>query len=141
VIVSTAAGLPDLDPTTQRLLRSQEDIGDAISPYYGEDAEKKLTGLLRTHILGAAAVLAAAKGNNSASLDSAKTAWYANANDIADFLSAANQKFWPKDKMRGMMKEHRSHARGGCRSAAGALRRVRGGLRQGAGGDPDRNTA
>jgi len=106
VIVSTAGGLADLDPTTQRLLRNQDDIGNAIKPYYGNEAGEKLTGLLRTHILQAAAVLAAAKANNAASLDSAKTAWFANANDIADFLSGANPKSWPKDKMRAMMREH-----------------------------------
>ena len=32
--------------------------------------------------------------------------WYANANDIADFLAAANPRFWPRDTMRAAMKEH-----------------------------------
>src|SRR5574341_1203646 len=37
-IVSFAADLPDLGPTTDRLLQNQTDIGDAIKPYYGEEA-------------------------------------------------------------------------------------------------------
>src|SRR5689334_18686154 len=37
-IVSAIAGLPDTDATTQRLLRNQVDIGNAIKPYYGDAA-------------------------------------------------------------------------------------------------------
>src|SRR5262245_52831256 len=71
VIVSTAANLPDLDPTTQRLLQNQTDIGNAIKPFYGDSAGNKLTELLRTHIVGAADVLAAAKANDQAKVDAA----------------------------------------------------------------------
>ncbi|MDQ6633594.1 MAG: hypothetical protein M3Z10_02435 [Gemmatimonadota bacterium] len=42
-IVSAAAGLPDTDATTQRLLRNQDDIGNAYAEYYGKDAGSKLT--------------------------------------------------------------------------------------------------
>lgn len=34
------------------------------------------------------------------------TAWYANANDIAGFLNAANPRNWPFDVMQAMMKTH-----------------------------------
>jgi len=106
VIVSTAAGLPDLDPTTQRLLRNQDDIGTAVKPYYGDAAGNQLTALLRTHIQGAADILAAAKANDAGRLATAKSAWYANAQQIADFLSDANPKNWPRATMESMMKEH-----------------------------------
>jgi hypothetical protein len=53
VIVDFAAGLPDLPTGEARLLRNQADIGNAIKPYYGRAAGKKLTSLLRTHILEA----------------------------------------------------------------------------------------
>src|SRR5262249_3787952 len=106
VIVSTAADLPDKDATTQRLLRNQQDIGDAVKPFYGDAAGNKLTGLLRAHILGAADVLAAAKAGDDAKVASAKQAWYANGDEIAAFLSGANPKSWPLADMKSMMKQH-----------------------------------
>jgi len=106
VIVSTAAGLPDLDATTQRLLKNQDDIGGAVAAFYGEAAGRKLTGLLRAHITGAAAVLGAAKAGDAAKLATAKKDWYANGDAIAAFLSGANPAAWPPADMRSMMKTH-----------------------------------
>lgn len=106
VIVSTAADLPDLDATTQRLLRNQTDIGNAVKPYYGDAAGEKLTGLLRAHILGAAELLAAAKAGDEPRLDAAKKAWSANGDEVAAFLSGANPQSWPLADMQGMMRGH-----------------------------------
>ena len=106
VIVSTAANLPDLDATTQRLLQNQADIGNAIKPFYGEPAGSKLTELLRAHIIGAADILAAAKANDTTKLEAAKTSWYANADEISAFLSGANPRNWPLSDMKAMMREH-----------------------------------
>jgi len=106
VIVSMAAGLPDATPTTERLLRNQNEIGNAVKPYYGATAGNKLTALLRTHIQQAAAVISAAKANNTARLETAKRDWFANADQIADFLSAANPHNWPRSQMRQMMRDH-----------------------------------
>jgi hypothetical protein len=105
-IVSFAGGLPDLPATEARLLANQTDIADAIRPYYGAAASTKLRGLLRAHILGAVALLQAAKANDSTALGKAHDAWYANGNDIADLLSGANPRRWPRGEMRSMMKTH-----------------------------------
>jgi len=106
VIVSTVADLPDREATTQRLLRNQEDIGNAVKPYFGDAAGEKLTALLKDHIVGAANVLAAAKSGDAAKLESAKQAWYANGDEIAAFLSGANAASWPLADMKSMMKQH-----------------------------------
>ena len=105
-IVSFAGGLPDLQATENRLLQNQADIAAAIRPYYGAAASAKLRTLLRAHILGAVALLQAAKAGDNAALTRAHDAWYANGRDIADFLSAANPRNWPRGEMRAMMKTH-----------------------------------
>ena len=60
-IVSFAGGLPDLQATEARLLANQVDIGNAIKPFYGRTAGNRLSALLKAHILGAVALLQAAK--------------------------------------------------------------------------------
>lgn len=105
-IVSAVAALPDLDPTAQRLLQNQADIGGAVVPYYGAEAGAKLTELLRAHILIAGELVTAAKVGDAAKIQDASARWYANADEIAAFLGAANPKHWPLDEMKAMMREH-----------------------------------
>src|SRR3954468_6819868 len=105
-IISAAADLPDKDAATQRLLQNQVDIGNAIKPFYGAAAGDQLTALLKDHILISADVVAAAKANDQAKLADANKRWFANADQIADFLSKANPKNWPDAEMRTMMHDH-----------------------------------
>jgi hypothetical protein len=105
-IVSFAAGTPDLQVTLDRLLRNQEDIGDAIKPFYGKKAGNQLTALLKEHINGAVDLLVAAKSADQQAFERAKDAWYVNGNEIADFLNSANPKFWKRGEMRAMMRTH-----------------------------------
>jgi hypothetical protein len=105
-IVSFALDLPDVRPTTDRLLQNQTDIGDAIKPFYGRAAGDELTDLLRSHILIAADLLAAAKHNDPAAFHDAKHARYRNANHIARFLHRANPANWPREDLKRMMHRH-----------------------------------
>ena len=105
-IVTFADGSPGFDATATRLLQNQTDIGDAIKPFYGAAAGTRLTALLHDHITIAVELLQDAKAGNTAAFDEANARWYANANDIADFLSAANPRFWPQATMRAAMKTH-----------------------------------
>lgn len=104
-IVDAAAGSPSADATSKRLLKNQEDIGNAIAPYYGSAAGAKLTDLLKQHILIAVDVVAAAKAGDNAKLTDADKRWHANAADIATFLSGANPN-WPKQTLLSMLNEH-----------------------------------
>ena len=106
VIIGVFEDLPDLGPTTERLLQNQVDIGNAIKPFYGDAAGEQLTALLKDHILIAAEILQAAKAGDQAALDIAVTRWYANADDIAAFLNSANPENWPLEEMKTMMREH-----------------------------------
>jgi hypothetical protein len=105
-IVSFISDLPDLQATEARLLANQEDIGDAIKPYYGKKAGAKLTALLKQHILGAVDLMAAAKAGDQAAVAKADAAWNANGRQIADFLHSANPRNWPQKEMRSMMQTH-----------------------------------
>jgi len=106
VIIGVFEDLPDLNDSVQRLLQNQVDIGNAVKPFYGEEAGNQLTALLTDHILIAAEILQAAKVGDTAALNDATERWYANADDIAEFLHAANPKNWPLEEMRAMMREH-----------------------------------
>jgi hypothetical protein len=105
-IVSAAAGLPDKDATTQRLLQNQTDLGNAVAEFYGRDAGDKLTALLKDHILIAASIVTAAKAGDNAKVTSENNRWRQNATDIASFLSTANPKHWPQAAIQSSMFAH-----------------------------------
>lgn len=96
---------PAFNAHIARLLQNQRDIGNAIKPYYGQANGDTLAALLAIHIKLAPHVLNAAKSGNQHAVDSTLANWYANAEDIADFLSAANP-HWPQDTMRHHMRDH-----------------------------------
>ncbi len=105
-IISAAAGLPDQDVTTQRLLQNQTDIGNAVAEFYGADAGNKLTALLKDHILIAASIVTAAKAGDNAKVTSENKRWHDNATEIATFLHGANPKHWPLETLESAMNMH-----------------------------------
>jgi hypothetical protein len=100
-------GIEGTDKVAARLLKNQEDIGNAIKPFYGDEAGNKLTALLKDHILIAADLVGAAKAGDSAKAAEAEKKWYANGDEIATFLSSAN-KNWKKSDLKEMMDTHLS---------------------------------
>jgi hypothetical protein len=105
-IISLEAGTPDTEATVARLLRNQTDIGNAIKPYYGNAAGNELTKELRTHILIAADLIAAAKADDQAKLADAQARWTANAAQIAATLNAVNPRYWKLGAMKAEMHMH-----------------------------------
>lgn len=105
-IISAVSGHADLTATTQRLLQNQDDIGNAIKPFYGDAAGDQLAQLLKGHILTAAELLSEAKAGDEAGTAEASTKWYANADSIATFLGTANPENWEEAEMKIMMKNH-----------------------------------
>jgi hypothetical protein len=104
-IISSLANLEDEGMVAGRLLRNQDEIGNAIKPIYGVEAGNKLTALLREHISIATEVVKAAKMNNNEELTKANKKWYSNADEIALFLSSANPN-WRKDDLKIMLYKH-----------------------------------
>ena len=105
-IISLESGTPDTDATVARLLRNQTDIGNAIKPYYGKAAGNELTRQLRTHILIAADLIAAAKVGDSAKLADAQSRWVKNADQIAAVLHSVNPRYWKLGAMKAEMHKH-----------------------------------
>src|ERR1043166_7869993 len=61
VIFNIIDDLPGTENDLARLLKNQEDIGNAVKDFYGSDAGNQLTSLLKTHIIQAGDLLKAAK--------------------------------------------------------------------------------
>lgn len=87
---ATTAGAGDQKQVLTRLLKNQEDIGNAIKPVYGEKAGNTLTKLLKEHIVLAGKIVDAAKSGNKTLVNQLNKEWYKNADDIAAFLSDIN---------------------------------------------------
>jgi hypothetical protein len=104
-IISAVNGTADATPTLNRLMKNQEDIGNAIAPYYGSAAAAKLTDLLKQHIAIAGDLVAAAKAGDTAKQSDADRRWHQNAADLATFLSGANPN-WPRQAVLDMLNEH-----------------------------------
>lgn len=98
-------GGDDAGKLAERLLRNQDDIGNAVKPFYGEGAGNKLSALLRDHILVAADLVKAAKAGNAAAQEQATKRWYVNADEIAVFLSSANP-FWQHKALQDALHGH-----------------------------------
>jgi DNA mismatch repair ATPase MutS len=106
-IVEAVNGSGSAEAAAARLMKNQEDIGNAVAKYYGSDAGKKLTTLLKEHISIAVEIVTAAKANDQAKLADANKRWETNAEQIATFLSSANPN-WPKKDITDALKMHLS---------------------------------
>jgi hypothetical protein len=106
-IVAAIADQPDAKAAANRLMKNQEDIGNAVAKFYGAPAGQQLTTLLKDHITIAVDLIKAAKAGDKAAQQQADSRWQQNAVQIADFLSKANPN-WPKDTLVDMMKKHLS---------------------------------
>jgi len=104
-IISDLSSLEDKGPVLERLLKNQDDIGNSIKPYYGEDAGNKLASLLREHIELAVKVTDSAKTGNKDDLEKYNKLWYENADKIAEFLSSANPNYSEK-VLKDMLHKH-----------------------------------
>ena len=104
-IVSAVAGDPSAQAAATRLLKNQEDLGNAIAPFYGSAAGSRLTDLLKQHILIAVDLVTAAKAGDSAKQADADRRWHDNAAEIATFLSGANPN-WSRQALLDMLNQH-----------------------------------
>ena len=106
-IVAATLNQPDAPAALNRLMKNQDDIGNAMAKFYGAAAGRQLTTLLKDHIAIAGDIVKAAMGGDKAGQKAADDKWHQNAIQISDFLSKANPN-WPRATLLEMMNTHLS---------------------------------
>jgi len=89
-IVNTIEADPSLDAAARRLAKNQEDIGHALSQFYGPEVGNKVTTLLKQHSSLVSEMIAAVRAKSSVKLKEADQKWTTNANELATVLGTAN---------------------------------------------------
>lgn len=96
---------PDLEASKARLLRNPGDFAAALSPFYGRAASARFASLLTDHLTIAAELVTAASEGKAQEAAEAEKRWYANADQIAAFLSTINP-HWTMSEWRDMLYSH-----------------------------------
>lgn len=107
VILGIVYDLPDLEQTTNRLLRNVPDFVKIFSRFYGKSIATEFGRLLKAHLVIAGELVQAAKAGDSKMVADAERRWYANANEIVYFLNHINP-YWSIETMRVMWYQHLS---------------------------------
>lgn len=104
-IISLVFNLPDVNFVVARLLKNATDMGEMIRPLYGDAAANRYTELIKEHLTVAADLVKAAIAKDQQAASMAEQKWYANADEIAAFLSSINP-YLPESEMREMFYHH-----------------------------------
>lgn len=107
VISGIVLKTPDLEASKARLLRNPGDFAAALSPFYGRAASARFASLLTDHLTIAAELVTAASEGKAQEAAEAEKRWYANADQIASFLSTINP-HWTMSEWRDMLYSHLS---------------------------------
>lgn len=105
VVLGIIHDLPELQYSTERLLRNATDFANALRPFYGDEAAQTFENLFSQHITIAAELVQAAKAGDTAQVDAIWQRWLDNANQIAEFLNSINPN-WSTDDWSAMLQEH-----------------------------------
>lgn len=105
LILSIAFSLPDEDFVAARLLRNPKDFEAALRTYYGNELAARFAALFTDHLTIAAELVKAAKAGDSAAAADAERRWYANSDEIAQFLGAINP-YWSAHEWQKMLYDH-----------------------------------
>ncbi|HEX2259695.1 MAG TPA: glycosyltransferase [Actinomycetota bacterium] len=104
-VVSALNGHPDTEATAGRLLKNQEDIGNAVAGFYGPEGGVALTDLLKQHIMIAVDLVDAAIKGDQERFATEDKKWDENAAQIARFLGQANP-YWPEKDVQDLLNLH-----------------------------------
>jgi len=102
--VSALEDAPDMIAAKERLLKTPDNIGNSLVPYYGEGTGRKLAELLRKHVL-LVDLIEFAKAGEQKNFETQDSKWTVNADEMAGFLSQTNP-HWAKDDMFDLLHQH-----------------------------------
>lgn len=105
VILGIIFDLPELEYSTERLLRNARDFADALRIFYGDEVAQSFENLFREHVTIAGELVMAAKSGDANRTDEVWQRWVDNANRIAEFLGRINPN-WSTEDWNAMMLEH-----------------------------------
>lgn len=104
-IISTVDDLADLASVTNRLLQNPRDFVRVLSVFYPPEITNHFQELLTQHLLIAADLVNSSKNNEKIKAENTRKKWYANADDIAEFLSDINP-YWNRQQWENMLYSH-----------------------------------
>ena len=104
-IISKLADLPDLDVTTQRLLRNPSDFAKVLEVFYGKEKAQVFRSLLEEHLKFAASIVDNVMQGNDKAVEQYSRLWYANADRMAKFLASINP-CWAEDEWKALLYDH-----------------------------------
>jgi hypothetical protein len=108
VIENLLSNLPEIDVLIQRLMKNQEDIGDALASYTSKDIGARLTVLLKEHINCAATVLKNLK-IQSPELPKSIDKALENSKKVAEYISSLDPNIFNYDKFKKEFDQHNQH--------------------------------
>src|SRR3989442_607938 len=103
--VSALDNAPDMVAAKERLLKSPDNIGNSLIPYYGDGTGRKLAELLRKHVLLGVDLIEFAKAGDQKNFETQDSKWTVNEDEIAGFLYQTNP-HWPKEDVFDLLHQH-----------------------------------
>jgi len=105
VMIGILNALPSTDASVQKLLKNPLEFGDIFSQYYSDRTVRKIEKLFTEHLKQGGDIITAAKNGDMAKVEQLTKQWYANADEIAKFMSSINPHY-REDEVKRMMYEH-----------------------------------
>ena len=89
-IVSSLAGLTDVNRVNSRLLESADGVADALRPYYPYPVAESLAKQFKRQVLLTVALVTAARNGDSLQTAAASANWSAGSDSLTQFLVRTN---------------------------------------------------
>ena len=104
-IQSMIFDLPDAGISSARLMQNPRDFEMAMQTFYGNDDAAAFAELMSNHLTIANELVNALMNSNANAAADAERRWYANADQMASFLSSINSN-WSQESLQNLLRDH-----------------------------------